>query len=121
MRILVIDDSQIPRLIARAAFEELGYEVLEAEDGETGLQIARDERPDCVFLDLLMPGMSGRDVLQVMQAELAEIPVIVITADDESSTEQECLQLGARAVMDKPRDPAELTDALRAVFPDRIE
>lgn len=118
MRILVIDDSKLARFLARVTFEDRGYEVLEADGGEAGLRLARENMPDCVFLDLLMPGMLGREVLAEMRGILPDIPVIVLTADVQETTHRECLELGARAVVNKPRSGEELLDALRLVFPD---
>ena len=116
MRILLIDDSQLPRLLGRAAFEDLGFEVLEAGDGQTGLELARSESPDLIFLDLWMPGMDGREVLRALQQ--ANIPVVVLTADEEQETRDECLGLGAKAVINKPRNNEEFVEAFRQVFPD---
>lgn len=115
-RILVIDDSAIARRLARSTFEQEGYEVTEAENGSTGLELIRSQAPDCVVLDLLMPEMTGQDLLQEIRREELDVPVIVITADVQTTTQKECLELGAAAVLHKPRDAEELVNAVRSVF-----
>ena len=84
--ILVIDDKEENRALIRYLFEEPGYHVLEAEDGAQGLQIAETVRPDCILLDLQMPGLSGFDVLERLEANpgTREIPVLILTATHES-------------------------------------
>lgn len=115
-RILVIDDSAIARRLARSTFEQEGYEVTEAENGSTGLELIRSQAPDCVVLDLLMPEMTGQDLLQEIRREELDVPVIVITADVQTTTQKKCLELGAAAVLHKPRDAEELVNAVRSVF-----
>lgn len=115
-RILVIDDSTIARLLARTTFEREGYEVIEAENGSAGLEIIRSQALDCVLLDLLMPEMTGQALLKEIRRERLDIPVIVMTADVQSTTREACLALGATAVLHKPREAEELADAVRSVF-----
>jgi CheY-like chemotaxis protein len=115
-RILVIDDSKFQRTFARLMLQEDGFEVAEAEDGRTGLEQLRSDQFDCVLLDLLMPGMSGLDVLRALQTDNNQVPVIVVTAEDQPSGREECLQLGAAGVIDKPRAGRELTTAIWAVL-----
>ena len=79
------------------------------------MEAVRTHSPDCVLLDLLMPEMTGREVLQQIQQEGLGIPVIVITADVQTTTRHECLELGATAVLNKPRNAEELLAAVRSV------
>lgn len=116
-RILVIDDSNLARQLARVAFQPAGHELLESSDGEAGLAIMRRERLDCVVLDLLMPGTTGCDVLRTMKQERLNVPVIVVTADVQTTTRDECLKLGAALVINKPKSPDELLDAVSQVLP----
>ena len=80
-RVLVIDDESIVGVVLRLALDAKGHETVVAEDGKTGIEMARAERPDAIVLDLMMPGVNGFDVLGAFQqsAELEEVPVLVLT------------------------------------------
>jgi CheY-like chemotaxis protein len=81
-RALVIDDDAVARYVARQRLEELGCSVTEAADGESGIASAVAEQPDVIFVDLVMPGLTGFDVLDALAArpETADIPVVVLTS-----------------------------------------
>ena len=115
-QILIIDDSAYQRHKARNAVEAEGYELLDASNGQKGLEMAIAHTPDCILLDLLMPEMRGEEVLQTLRDQGLGIPVIVLTADIQESTRQQCLQLGAVAFINKPLQKAELLDAIRQVL-----
>jgi two-component system, response regulator, stage 0 sporulation protein F len=104
--ILVVDDSWLTRRIICTILRAEGYETLEASSGPEALEILslaqdRTQTPNCMLLDLLMPEMEGREVLQAMREKGFKIPVIVITADIQSTTRSECMELGALAVIHK--------------------
>ena len=113
-RILVIDDSAVQRMLARALLEEADFEVIDAADGKTGLSRARDETVDCILLDWLMPETSGHDVLSGFQEQGNQIPIIVVTGDPSDETTAECSRLGAAAVIDK--NPENLVNAVKSVL-----
>ncbi len=115
-RILVIDDSAVQRILARAILQEADFDVLEATDGEAGLSLARVEPVDGILLDWLMPGTSGSDVLRIMREERISIPVIVVTSAPDDKIREECAQLGAAAVIDKPRNAEDLLSVLTEVL-----
>ncbi len=100
--ILVIDDSALARSTTRKILEQEGYKIIEASDGEEGLKMLFEHSPDCVLMDLLMPGMSGKTVLEQLRSTDVHIPVIIITADIQDSVRDECLELGAFSVINKP-------------------
>ena len=81
-KILVIDDELNLRKLIRANLRARGYQVLVADEGETGLKLVELERPDLILLDLRMPGMSGWDVLMALKTgqKLKKIPVVIMTA-----------------------------------------
>jgi signal transduction histidine kinase/CheY-like chemotaxis protein len=123
-RAVIVDDDEAARYVLRRRLGE-GFSAVEVSSGRTGLEAIRAMRPDVVFLDLRMPGMSGFDVLGAMgaEAELAEIPVIVMTSQPLSDPERERLT-PARAILDKARISEErdstLPEALaRAGIPGR--
>jgi DNA-binding response OmpR family regulator len=113
--ILVIEDEpQIARL-ARDYLERNGYRVLLAGDGPGGLATARRESPDLVLLDLLLPGMDGREVCRRLRAESA-VPIIMLTALAEDSDQIVGLELGADDYLTKPFSPAVLVARVRAAL-----
>ena len=117
-RVLVIDDESIVGVILRLALDAKGHETVVAEDGKTGIEMARAERPDAIVLDLMMPGVNGFDLLGAFHqsAELDEVPVLVLTAVTLSRAHERCLSEGANAVMTKPFDPGDVADAVDSLL-----
>ena len=113
-KILVIEDELGIQKVIRANLAASGYTILTAENGEDGLELANSNRPDLILLDLMMPGISGWDVLDKMKQEqqLSSIPVIVITASAWGDSEQKLRDMGAVDYIVKPFD---LDDLLRRV------
>ncbi len=115
MRILVVDDeAQIVRVL-RGYLEQSGYVVLSAHDGREALRIARQEKPDLVVLDLMLPGLNGLDVIRALRKE-SEIPVIMLTARVEEADRLVGLELGADDYVTKPFSPREVVARVRAVL-----
>ncbi|MDH3973200.1 MAG: response regulator [Deltaproteobacteria bacterium] len=110
--ILVVDDSSFARKATMKIVSLLGYDTLAADGGEECLKMARDYSPSCILLDLLMPGMSGVEILKKLQQDHGDIPVIIQTADIQESVRKECLKLGARAFLNKPPRSDELAQAI---------
>ncbi|HEX6401425.1 MAG TPA: response regulator, partial [Actinomycetota bacterium] len=99
------------------AFEAEGHETVVAEDGRSGLELARSEHPDAIVLDLMMPDLNGYEVLDALQqGEAHDVPVLVLTAVTTSGDRQRCLAEGADAVMTKPFDPREVADAVTGLL-----
>ncbi len=113
-RVLVIDDEADVRLLYRVNLRHAGHEVLEADDGERGIEAARTHRPDVVVLDLMMPRVDGFEVLRVLRAEQTsrEVPVLVLTADSRVDDHRICFELGADEVITKPFMPEALTEGI---------
>lgn len=117
-RILVIDDDyQIVRLM-RSYLEQSGYQVLTAYDGESGLRLARSERPDLMLLDLMLPDRDGWDIIRAIRSEsdLAGLPIIMLTARIEDMDRIIGLELGADDYITKPFNPREVVARVRAVL-----
>lgn len=113
--VLVIDDESTVALVLRVALGVKGHRTISAEDGRTGIEIARAERPDAIVLDMMMPGaLNGYDVLGELRngPELDAVPVLVLTAITRSTELQRCLSEGADAVMTKPFDPLDVANAI---------
>ncbi len=113
--ILVIEDEPKIARLARDYLEKYGYRVLLAADGAAGLAAARREPPDLVLLDLLLPGLDGREVCRRLRAESA-VPIIMLTALAEESDQIVGLELGADDYITKPFSPAVLVARVRAAL-----
>ena len=109
-RVLVIDDEAPIRLLCRVNLEAAKIEVSEAEDGKSGLEEARAERPDLILLDVMMPGMDGWQVFeQLLQDEsTAKIPIVFLTARAELRDQARGLELGGIDYVTKPFNPLHL-------------
>ena len=102
MRILVIDDSRIIQSGIRRALAKAGHEVTVAGDGNEGLSAARHALPDLIMLDMMLPGMSGTEVLSALKKDSTtkEIPVIVLTGLSQKN-ESKLLEAGAMKYFEK--------------------
>jgi len=117
--ILVVDDHRYVRDMLRTLFEGQAYRVLEAADGVEGLALAQSQRPDCVLLDIRMPGISGFEVLERLSDDprTREIPVIMLTASDETLEDMErALSGGAVDYLSKPIAPAYVAIRVRGAI-----
>ncbi len=111
-RVLIIDDEEAVCWSLRRAFERGGYRVAVASSAEEGLEAARREKPDAVFLDVRLPGMDGLAALGELRAITVNAPVIVITAHGNLSTAVRALEGGAFDYIAKPFDLAQALDAV---------
>jgi two-component system, OmpR family, alkaline phosphatase synthesis response regulator PhoP len=113
--VLICEDEPALRELIRVSLEG-PYEFAEADDGEESLAIARRVKPDLVILDVMMPRLSGIEVLTEIRRDeaLASTPVIVLTAQPE--TRAEALEKGADRVIDKPFVPEDISSAVEEVL-----
>ena len=102
MRILLVEDSLAIQRANESALHKAGYEVICAEDGESALQLARDGKPDLILLDMILPKMSGPDVLHHLKSEprTATIPVVVLSSLTEKNR-QKLMDEGAEEYIEK--------------------
>jgi two-component system alkaline phosphatase synthesis response regulator PhoP len=110
-RILIVDDEDDIREVAQVSLELVGqYEVLTASTGRDGLRSARDEQPDAILLDVMMPDMDGPATLAELLSDplTRDIPVLFLTAKTQSSERLRLSQLGAAGILTKPFDPLKL-------------
>jgi DNA-binding response OmpR family regulator len=121
-KVLVIDDEAPIRLLCRVNLEAEGMDVIEAEDGTVGVELARSERPDVILLDVMMPGMDGWEVLQALQAEqgTSKIPIVFLTARAELRDRAQGLELGGIDYVTKPFDPVGLAPLVHGLL-ERVE
>jgi DNA-binding response OmpR family regulator len=119
-RVLVVDDEAEIRELCRVNLEFEGFDVVEARNGSEAIDMARRVRPDLVFLDLMMPGVDGWDVLHALKTDddLASIPVILLTAKSGEEDQMRGWQEGILEYVSKPFNPLSLAEwARRAMVP----
>lgn len=102
--LLLIEDNPLLTGMYKTAFENAGFEVIFAHDGETGLTMAKNERPEGILLDLLMPGMSGFEVLEKLKKseDTKHIKVIILTSHGKKEDSEIVKKLGAIDCLIKP-------------------
>ncbi|HET7873237.1 MAG TPA: response regulator [Terriglobales bacterium] len=103
-RILIVEDKPSSRELLRTVLEQLGYEVLEARDGEEGLRLIRDHKPKLVFMDLQIPLRNGYEVLQEVRKDpgFAQLPIVAITANAMPGDRDKTLAAGFTGYIAKP-------------------
>lgn len=109
-RMLVIDDSATIVALLSRMLRQNGYEVLEAEDAETGLEIARTQAPELIFLDIVLPGMDGFAALRQLRRDplTRDLPVIMISGNEQATEQFYVHRIGADDFMKKPFARAEV-------------
>ena len=112
---LIIEDSVFTRRRIAEILRADDNEILEAADGYEGLDKAEKLKPDLIILDLLMPEMNGFEMLNALNERGLTIPVIVLSADVQDTTQIECRELGAVAFVKKPFNENELFEAIQTI------
>lgn len=118
LRVLIVDDDEDLRVLARKALARSGHTVLEADSGEEGLRLVEIHRPELILLDLNMPGMDGFEVLRRLRLSETggSIPVIVLTALGDEENARSSFQYGATDFLSKPFTPPQLDARVRSCF-----
>ena len=114
-KILVVDDEERMVRFIRLNLEHDGFIVSEALDGKEALRKLRGESPDLILLDVMMPGLDGFEVLQMMR-DVSKIPVLMLTAKGEEDDRIRGLELGADDYITKPFSPREMVSRVKAVL-----
>jgi two-component system alkaline phosphatase synthesis response regulator PhoP len=114
-KLLIVDDEPHIRLLLEQTLEELedeGVELLSAENGEEALETIKEEKPNLVFLDVMMPKMNGFDVCHAVKNELklTDVYIIMLTAKGQEFDKQKGSEVGADIYMTKPFDPDEVLE-----------
>jgi DNA-binding response OmpR family regulator len=113
--ILVVEDEPSIREVVTLYLKRAGYQVTSAEDGTTAMRLLREELPDLVVLDLMLPGVDGYEITQWLRAQ-SEIPIIMLTARREVTDRIAGLEMGADDYIVKPFSPQEIVSRVRAVL-----
>ena len=121
MRIVIVDDDPAIRALVGLQLEVEGFTVLTAPDGAAGLALVQEQRPDLVVLDVMMPELSGWEVLTLLRADPVDpqVPVVLLTARDMPHDRQRAYEMGASAVLAKPHDGVVLVETVRALLATR--
>ncbi|MGO9987347.1 MAG: response regulator transcription factor [Steroidobacteraceae bacterium] len=114
--IAVVDDEESVRRAVVRLLHAAGYAARGFSSGDEFMKAWQSDTPQCVLLDLQMPGLSGTDVLRALKRAGARFPVIIITAHDASGVREECMREGAAAYLCKPLDERVLLRAVSAAI-----
>ena len=112
--ILIVEDEQNIVDILSFNLEREGYDTIEAYDGNTGLQLAQEQNPDLILLDLMLPGMDGFDVCRTLREQGSSVPILMLTAREDESDKVLGLELGADDYITKPFAIRELLARVKA-------
>jgi CheY-like chemotaxis protein len=115
MKILVIEDERAIRTLLKQAFQQWGHEVILAEDGQLGFDAISLHHPDVVFADLIMPGLTGLDVLRQARAAGFIKPFVMLTGSASRDDIQAAQALSAYAVLLKPFRLGRLEEVLKQI------
>ncbi|EJY56648.1 two-component system response regulator (stage 0 sporulation protein F) [Alicyclobacillus sacchari] len=113
-KVLVVDDQFGIRVLLQEVLQREGYEIFQAPNGVTALQIAEQEKPDLILLDMKIPGMDGLEILRNIRKLELDSKVIMMTAYGELDLIHEAMEMGAVAHFTKPFDIDELRRAVRS-------
>jgi two-component system alkaline phosphatase synthesis response regulator PhoP len=120
-KILIVDDEAHIRILLERTlidFEDVGVEILMAENGEEALELIKTENPALVFLDVMMPKMNGFDVCNAVKNELKleDVYIVMLTAKGQEYDKEKGAKVGADVYMTKPFDPDEIYDKVEEVL-----
>jgi CheY-like chemotaxis protein len=116
LTILVVDDSKFSRGRILSALQSLGHIMIEAADGQEALNLIEAHAPDLIITDLLMPNVDGFGLLRGLRDRKILLPVLVVSADIQSSSRQMCEELGVLAFLNKPFAPQDLVAKTQAAL-----
>jgi DNA-binding response OmpR family regulator len=123
MTILIVDDSRFLRMTNECALHKAGFEVIGAADGEEGLRMAREKLPDLIVLDMMLPKLSGPEVLKALRADSAtsKIPVMVLTslsqANEEKLKNEGATEYFEKSMLSLDKSADRLVQAVKRMLP----
>lgn len=118
-RVLIVDDSATERAVLVNWLHKAGHVALEAQDAESGVALARQQKPDVVLMDVIMPGRNGFEATRSLRRDPAtsHIPVIIISTKDQPTDQAWGMRQGASAYLPKPFSRATLIEAIAVLLP----
>ncbi len=117
-KILIVDDEKLNRKLFRAILEPAGYKIIEAEDGKQGIQLAKEDIPDLILMDVQMPVMDGNEALRVLKSEpiTKDIPVIAFTFHDSTKYQEKLLEHGFNGFIAKSIGTKEVLNTIKSIL-----
>ncbi len=115
-KVLIVDDEKKIVHVLKAYLEKEGYQVLTAHDGNSALSLSRQETPDLLLLDLMLPGINGEEVCRTLRQEGSKMPVIMLTAKTDLDDKLYGLGVGADDYITKPFSPQEVVARVKSVL-----
>lgn len=114
MKVLIADDELRLRKVIALYMSKCGYEIIEAGNGETAIELAKENKPNAIVLDVMMPGMTGIETTKKLREmpEFAKIPIILLTANASEDDIKTGLASGADKYITKPFSPKELVESI---------
>jgi twitching motility two-component system response regulator PilH len=114
-RVLIVDDSPSQLMGMKKIMEKLGHEVISAEDGAQGVEVAKRELPDLILMDVVMPNLNGFQATRSISKEptTAHIPIVLVTTKDQVTDKVWGLRQGAKAYLTKPVNETALINLVR--------
>ena len=118
LKVLIVEDVDDSRYFMRLELEQLGYLVIEAEDGKKAVELALQERPDIILMDLTLPVMDGLAAAAMIRGheEMREVPIIAVTAHQETDFRTGAKASGFDAYVTKPIDIAWLSELIKGLL-----
>ena len=118
-RVLIVDDSPSQLVGMKRTVEKLGHEVITAEDGAAGVEVAKRELPDLILMDVVMPNLNGFQATRTISKDpkTSHIPIVLVTTKDQDMDRVWGMRQGAKAYVTKPIDDAELTRVIKEYLP----
>ncbi|MDH5180907.1 MAG: response regulator [Gammaproteobacteria bacterium] len=116
--VLVVDDSRTVLHAVTTVLEQGGYKTLSAVDGDEAINLARQETPDVILMDVIMPGMNGFQATRILNKDpiTKNIPIVIISSSEQPTEQAWCRRLGARAFLSKPIQRGELFPCLEELL-----
>ncbi|WP_444995638.1 response regulator transcription factor [Aliikangiella sp. IMCC44359] len=117
-KILIVDDSPTETHVLSTILESNGYQIVTAESGEAGVEVAKQELPDLILMDVVMPGLNGFQATRQLKKEstTAHIPVVIVTTKDQETDKIWGMRQGAKDYLTKPVDESNLINTIQAIL-----
>ena len=118
-RVLIVDDSPSQLMGMKRIIEKLGHEILTAEDGALGVEVAKREMPDLILMDVVMPNLNGFQATRSISKEptTSHIPIVLVTTKDQETDRVWGMRQGAKAYLTKPVNEAALIKLVKELLP----